>query len=790
VNNYPLIKFVVTFCIGVIISHFLPIGYLGFITVILVILVLISNLVLNYKYQFTYNVIVYFCIVTGAIIFTKLTNKPPAVYPFNETKVDVQIKAVINQITLPKENYFEFVAKTISVSSKKWCYKKQVKVLCKLKRNNNTSELNLSIGDSLIINGNLRKAREKRNPFEFDYNEYLSHKGIIGLCYIKSKNDIELIDQSSWSIANQIYEIRLSIAGLLDTLYNYQTSALLKGLLLADRSSIDYETKESFINAGVIHVLAVSGLHVGYIALIFLFLFSRFNLYFRNALTIIGLILFVLITGSPPSVVRAAIMAIVVILYMFSSRQYNKYNALALAGFIVLLLDPKQLFNPGFQLSFSAVLSIFIIYPKFQYKVESIGINSIFLKNILLFLSVSLAAQIGTLPFTIIYFNKFSVVALAANLFVIPLIGALLAIGIVSLISYPIVSIISVYYASANEVLSYILFSIVDLIGNWKYSYLYLPQFSFLDVVIFYSVLIILFLYLKSFITVFKKFIFLTLLTLNAFVFLKLDDKQFFPQNLLSVMMIDIGQGDSFLINFPNGKAALVDAGNASFGFDNGARVIKPLLKNLSIDKINYGFVSHTDADHYKGYESLLSDGIIDTIIKPPVDSTFKKDLRFDQYVKSLNIPIKPANKCIMIFGNVRLYLLTDESFFKENFHDLNEKSTVMKVVYGNTSFLFTGDAGKQVELDYANRYGEFLQSDILKAGHHGSKTSTRTEFLDLVNPKIVLISCGLNNKFKHPSPETLEIFKSRKVQFLRSDIDKAIILHSDGTTIWRNYWN
>jgi competence protein ComEC len=204
----------------------------------------------------------------------------------------------------------------------------------------------------------------------------------------------------------------------------------LKGILLADRGEIDFSTREKFVNAGVVHILAVSGLHVGFIVLIFIVISSRFNLYIRSAITIIGLLAFLMITNSPASVFRASLMGITLIITFMLNRKFNSYNALAIAALIILIIDPMELFNPGFQLSFSAVLSIVAIYPIFSNGIYKFGIKNKLIKWTLLFCSVSLAAQIGTLPFTILYFNKLSIIALFANLIVIPLVAVIVSTGI------------------------------------------------------------------------------------------------------------------------------------------------------------------------------------------------------------------------------------------------------------------------------------------------------------------------------------------------------------------------
>jgi len=253
-----------------------------------------------------------------------------------------------------------------------------------------------------------------------------------------------------------------------------------------------------------------------------------------------------------------------------------------------------------------------------------------------------------------------------------------------------------------------------------------------------------------------------------------------------------IGQGDGILLKFPNGKTALIDAGNATFSFDNGERVIAPLLQRLSIKQIDYGFITHVDSDHYKGFLSLIKNGWIKEIYKPRLDTSLQKDVRLEKIILESKTPMHYYSKSKIDFGNLRLYILNDTTNSDYNNLDMNNRSGIFKVVHGNNSFLFTGDAEYATERILIKNYGIFLDSDLLKIGHHGSKSSSSLKFIDYVSPKIGLISAGLNNKFGHPAKLILDRYNKRGVLLYRTDIEGAVILQSDGESIkkidWRNF--
>jgi len=572
-------------------------------------------------------------------------------------------------------------------------------------------------------------------------------------------------------------------------MHNSKTAALLRGLLLADRREIDQETKTQFINSGVVHVLAVSGLHVGFIALIFIILLGRFNIYLRSVLTIIGLLCFMILTGIPPSVFRATVMTLVIIVAFLTNRSTNIFNSLAIAALIILIINPDEIYSPGFQLSFSAVIAIGVIYPIISRAINRLHIQSKFIRYVLLFMAVSFAAQIGTLPFTLIYFGKLSVIALAANIIVIPTIGIILSLSVVTLIIGSIFPPIALYYAATNDAITWLMLKLINLTGELSFSHFTINGYSIYDSVVFYFFISLFIYFIGRFKTKSAIVIFLVLTISNVVLFSFLDDEELLPANQLSILMVDVGQGDSFIIKFPNNKTALIDAGEATFYFDYGERVILPLLNYLGIEKIDYGFVSHLDLDHYGGFVALILEDKIGEIYKPALDTSLKKDLKFEKFLKNKKIPFTYYDKQSLEIGNCKVYILTDKE--ESEFYNLssNNRSGILKIVYGKSSFLFTGDAEKRVENILINNYQSFLNVDVLKVGHHGSKTSSSDKFLKYASPQYALISAGIKNKFGHPAQNVISKFKSNDIKILRTDLSGGILLTSDSETISNVKW-
>ncbi len=796
-KDYPIIKFTIIFILGILsaqIFHFeiyLPI----ILFFILLIIWSFKSSLLPTRFNILTSLTFILFIFSLSNYYATICEKKENEFFTNlYSEKNIHVFGTVERIDLRKNDLIQFYILSDSIKADTFFVKDKIRLLCQLGDVTDSVETkikNFSPGNYIELTGNYYKGRNKRNPGEFDYNEYLHSIGVTGIIRTYSTDSIIIINSQEDLLSGFIYDLRKGIDDIIRKYHSPETASLLRGLLLADRRGIDFETKEQFVNAGVIHVLAVSGLHVGYIALIFLLIFGRFNLFVRTSLTILGLLLFVLITGGPPSVVRATVMAIVIIIAFISGRSTNIFNSLAIAALIILLFDASEIYSAGFQLSFSAVLSIAILYPVFKKKINSY-IHSKFWNKIFLFGAVSLSAQIGTLPFTLLYFGKLSIIALFTNLIVIPAIGFILSIGIATLV-FSFIPFIASALASANDLLTNFLFWIVNFSGRLTFSHIVVRQFSWFDVLTFYLFALMMMFFISRFKSIQAKFLLIIFCLFNIILYSTISDINLLRENELSVMMIDVGQGDSFLIKFPNGQTALVDAGDVNYYFDNGERVVKPLLSTLGIEKIDYGFISHMDVDHYGGYVSLILDKKIKTIYKPPFDSSSVKDSLFEALLKNDSVIVYHYKNEIIKVGNARIYSLYNQKASRLDNLDGNNNSGVLKIVYGNSSILFTGDIETKAEELYSANYNEFLKCEVLKSPHHGSNTSSSFDFLKFVNPECCLISAGINNKFHHPSDETLLKLNLLNIKTYRTDISGAVLLCSDGNSFklknWKNHF-
>ncbi len=796
-KDYPFTKFTLLFVIGIIAEKYFQIESISLLIIIIsliLLLVLFQKLSRIKILQLISTVFVYAIIFfTGCFIAVSGNGKINSPLINYQKEKNARLYAKVIEVELEKSFEIVFTVKTDSILFDNKLFITNDKLICKfrgdsLRRENLYEKINP--GNKIYITGTFQKGRDRRNPGEFDYDQYLKSKGITGLFIAYDTDSLNIINEQKDLFGSALFSVRKNIDRTIHDLHDSQTAGLLRGLLLADRSEIDFETKSEFINSGVIHILAVSGLHVGYVLVIFVFLFGRFNIYARSVLTILGIIFFMFITGVPPSVFRATLMAITIISAFLFNRSTNIINSIAIAAVIILLFNPNEIYNPGFQLSFAAVLSIGIIYPYFQRSITKLKLKQKWIEYILLFFGVSLSAQIGTIPFTLAYFSKLSLIALFANLIVIPVVGIIIGIAFIAIIIGGASYSVAINFGAANNLIAGWMIDFIKFTGSLDYSFLWIRNYSLYDAIVFYTTLIIAIIFLKKVSRPIYKYAIIILSIFIIIFFSRLDNKQLLEDDKLSILMIDVGQGDSFLIKFPNGKTALIDAGEANQYLDNGDRIILPLLDYLGINKIDYGFVSHLDLDHYGGFVSLIFNDRIKEVYRPLPDSS-DKSIRFEKFLTDKKIKTNIYSRSHLYIGTAKIYFLNDPNDYIYKSFSSNDKSGVLKIVYGKTSFLFVGDCEFPGEYYLASNFKEMLDSDVLKVGHHGSKTGSSKLFLNLVSPKISLVSVGIKNKFGHPSADVINSLKSIHSKIYRTDVMGAVLLQSDGKQInfidWKN---
>ncbi|MCD5401502.1 ComEC family competence protein [candidate division NPL-UPA2 bacterium] len=344
-----------------------------------------------------------------------------------------------------------------------------------------------------IVGASLKKPPLPENPREFDFRRFLARKGIYALMYVRHQGQVEILGRGQ---VNPFAKLALSIKDRMkevieDTL-EYPQTVLLKGILLGERGGIPEDLKEVFTQTGTVHILAISGLHVGLVVVIFFVLFRAIRIprKMRAIFTIAVLIAYALITGGRPPVIRASIMAAAVLSGMIVNRESDLLNSLSLAALVILALNPLELFDSRFQLSFAAVLAIISLAPwlnTFFLKDSSSGSTS---KNYLIkSFSVILAAQVGVIPLVAYYFSLFTPVALVANFLIVPLLGVVVALGfstcLAGLISLPLAELLG----AANGVVLMVMTGLANFFSRLPLAFTYVGRPRVAAVVGYYLIM-------------------------------------------------------------------------------------------------------------------------------------------------------------------------------------------------------------------------------------------------------------------------------------------------------------
>ena len=788
-KTIPILKVVLLFIVGLIIgNHFsLPINYLLIIiilfTILSIILILTNNNLINLK-----NSILCLVIILAGILHYQITSElfpKNHIQNFTGLNDEVTISGYVASTPLQFNNEIKFILKTKTIKTTPNNYFNTTgKILIK----SIALDKKINIGDYLILNENLIKPAGERNPGEFNYQKYLKSKHIFGIVYIKKHANIEIISTatSKWHILHFISYLRIQINESIDKVFLDQNRALLKGLILGERNEISSETKTAFSNSGVMHVLAVSGLHIGFVVIFFSLLFTLLRLPYRLKiiLLMISLALYAAIVGFKAPVVRASL---VVELYLFGKylqRQLYPLNLLAAAALIILTINPLELFQASFQLSFMAVISIFYIYKilqklfiknKFYQKVVGLKIGNYICQ---LFL-ISVAVSCGTLPLTIYYFEKLPLLGIFINIIAVPLTGCVIILGfmfiIISPIFWPLANLI--YYV--NDFLITLLIKLISTTNGFHFTYLPIYGTTILQILLIY---LCLFLILNIHKQRYRKvIIYITFILLNIYTWKPI----LYPQNWLEIVFFDVGQGDSALLKFPDKKYILIDGGLFRDNFSAGERYILPYLKREKIKKLDAIILSHADSDHLGGLPYILHNIPVKQIIDNNKEAESNIYHEYKSFIDSSQIvynPVKTGSR-IHGFDNCGIFIFHPDNVAKYRSH--NNDSVVLKLIYGNVTFLFTGDIENEIEQKLLE-FGKLLKSDLIKIPHHGSKTSSSEDFIKLIDPQYAVISVGRHNRFNHPAPSVISRLNSLEINTIRTDINGAIIFRTDGRYLKR----
>ncbi|MGM0505601.1 MAG: DNA internalization-related competence protein ComEC/Rec2 [Bacteroidota bacterium] len=630
-------------------------------------------------------------------------------------------------------------------------------------------------GDRMISRVNRIHQSRQRAPMLFDPQAWRLREGFHAEASLLEVISVHRPSVTNWKRPVEIAASRIR-ARLNRIPLEEPMKSTLRAMLTGDRSGLDGNTDDQLSRAGVAHGMAVSGLHVGLVLAPFWWLFVKVRSQWSGLVvwlvTGLVLLLYVEIADQSPSVSRAALMSWMAGWIMIPMRRLPTTQLLLLAGMILLLWKPTWLRHPGFQLSMVAVWSILMLYAPVERKLRTFLTAAPIRKTLSLVLLTAIL-QIALAPLLVWWFGEISIVAPVANLLVVPLVPLLMLSGWVW---------VSLDFLSMDGV---VLLRVVQWMMEWVLFWTErLSRFSWATVTPEWWVWLVLVpalgLSAKGYSWVRdsrKRILFwqmLTILLLLGSLFRNVKSRE------LVVTVLDVGQGDAIHIETPNGSHLLVDNGPEQAS----EQVLIPYLKAAGVDRIDVLMITHPHADHAGGFASLVNEIAIGSYVHMSGSGNrLLSEVRKTGRVPARNIR---SGEWLNLDPAIRLYILDSRVVDAT----VNNHSLVIKLVYGETSMLFTGDAERRQELSLVRTYGTWLDVDVLKAGHHGSRTSSRNLFLRFVNPSWTVISAGWMNRYGHPHQETLTRLHRQGSGVRTTAVSGSVRLVSDGFQIEPKRWN
>lgn len=583
-------------------------------------------------------------------------------------------------------------------------------------------ELDIDYGDTIKVLGKLTMPTNNTIPNQFNYKEYLKRKHIY---YIVNAEEIEKTKNNE----NIIYDLKKKLINKIDKIP--KSSSYIKAFVLGLKNDIDEEVTTSYQENGVSHLFAISGMHISLFSTVLFFLVKKisYNNYYNYTFVLTFLLFYMILLDSPVSVIRTITMFILFSLNKLFNLKIKSFDLMLGVFVVMVFLNPYVIYETSFQ--FSYLISFYLVL--FSKKIASAKYKKLYM---------SIVCFLVSFPIVINNYYQVSIISIILNLLFIPL---------VSFIIFPL-AILCLFFPFLDNIL-YIFISILENISLFVNKEIFKISFPKPNIY-----LIIVYYLLITLMLINRKYVIPFLLTIffhkNYYYFSK----------TLSVTYLDVSQGDSILITY-KAKTILIDTGGSYYSKELSLKRTIPYLKSLGRKKLDYLIITHGDYDHMGEAINLVNNYEVGEVI---FNCGGFNDLE-NELINVLNSKKIPYYSCVseLDINDVTLYFLNNKLYSDEN-----NSSSVIYLNYNGYEFLFMGDAGVEAEEDILASYNLY-DIDVLKVGHHGSKTSSSQEFISKINPIYSVISVGKNNRYNHPNKEVLDVLKLSKVY--RTDYNGSI---------------
>ncbi|MBI4721800.1 MAG: ComEC/Rec2 family competence protein, partial [Candidatus Stahlbacteria bacterium] len=596
-------------------------------------------------------------------------------------------------------------------------------------------------------------------PNSFDYGSWLKQEDIYVQMNVWQPEDIRVIGNK---ICNPMFSkialpIKRHIHNTIDKYLGWIQGAFLKSIVIGEHGILPRQIMDAFQNTGVIHLIAVSGTQVAIIAVIIFTTLSLFRLPLlsKQLITFAFLIIYAFITDLCPPIVRSTIMSGFAMLALSMERESDIFNIMGGAGLFILLLNPQSLFDVGFLLSFGGVFFGVYLYSKLYPLIfrepnlqKATGVKKFLLQfyhSITQLFTFSFCAQLGVTPIVAYHFFKLPIISIMANLFVIPLTGICISLTFIMSLANLLPWHLPVQlFASATWAVSTFTLKIVEWLDKVPYAYIWVGKPSIL-IIVFYYLLLLSAVNLTISRIARRVFVYGILLFSNLLLWSKVYEITH-PQ--LKITYLDVSHADCTLIELPDKRKILIDAGLWRKNWDAGANIISPFLRSKGIAKIDILIATNPKYYRIGGMWYIIEHFKVKEFVCPAISH------RSITYYNLLNLLSRNKIECKFI----------------------NAENISLKVQFKDVSFLFAGD-------DIATKLPHPLPFTVLSVPKHGNKYCSPQEWVKAIAPKIAIFSCG-NNPWSEPNIDIINEYKSINSLVLRTDKEGAITITSTGNTL------
>lgn len=632
-----------------------------------------------------------------------------------------------------------------------------------------------NIGDKIEISGSLRIPFKSTNPSQFDYGSYLKNFNIYSVLYVNDEDTYKIISEkqpAKWKFMNRLNKMRTDILKVHSKYLKSPNLEILGGIVFGDDAVPPPEyIKKSFVNSGLLHILAASGMNVGFIFAFWVFMLKRLKIPYRTRILsgMLIVILYTLMTGLGPSVIRAALMLLFVLAGKLIDRDAHSVSLLSLVAVLMLIYNPAYLNDVSFQLSFFVTFGLITTAQTVMQKFPSAVPD--WVKAMIV---IPVIAQIWVVPIQMFYFNTISLYAVFANIISSILLSVISFMGFLSSILAIIKPIADIMCMSFDFILNYFLITLIsisDFFGSLPHCIIQTTHPNIFQILIYYTMLLCA-TYLIKF-DKYKKA--LCVLGVTSLILLcttaRIETKD------LTITAFDVQNADCFLIKTPEQKYFFIDTGKAPYKSGNSqAKII--MLKYLAdngIKDIEGVVVTHFDNDHSGGVVDIISNTNVKTLYLNSQDTETMTARNIFKTAKEINQNLIIAQNNKVIYKEPDFVIKTYKADAQGK-NKSNENSILTLVTYKKFNMLFMGDGGIEA---YEQIKGNLPTNiEILKVGHHGGPNVVNERMINELGIKTSLISTGTNH-FGHPNKGTLDVLRDTNI--IRTDYLNSIKLSTKG---------